>query len=127
MDFTKGKLIKTHIEDESLQNHTAFGYDHCFIKSNEENSEIAILVDPKSKRRLTVSSSLPTVVCYSTNYPNKEVKFNVLNNKLQKYHGITLECQYIPNGINMENENKAIYKANEKYSHYISYNFDVVL
>ena len=127
MDFTNEKEIGLHINDESLQNHTAFGYDHCFIKTDTSNDVIAILKDEVSKRRLTVSTSLPSVVCYSTNYPDDTMDFNVKNNKLNKYHAITLECQYVPNGINMENVNKAIFKENEKYSHYISYNFDIML
>ena len=76
---------------------------------------------------MTVSTSLPSVVCYSTNYPDDTMDFNVTNNKLNKYHAITLVCQYVPNGINMENVNNAIFKENEKYSHYISYNFDIML
>lgn len=127
MDFTKGKKIKTHIEDSSLQNHTAFGYDHCFIKANEKEDIIAVLSDDVSKRKLTVKSSLPTVVCYSNNYVDSQLKFNVLNEKLLKYHAITLECQHIPNGINMENVEKSLFEANEKYSHYVSYIFEIML
>lgn len=127
MDFKNAKKIGKDILDLSLQNHTSFGYDHCFIKEDENLDVIAILSDEISKRRLTVSTSLPSIVCYSTNYPDQSMDFNVLNNKLLKYHAITLECQYIPNGINMDNVNKAIYKENEKYSNYISYNFDIML
>lgn len=127
MDFTQGKLIGKHIEDNSLQNHISFGYDHCFIKTSKDNDLIAILSDNVTKRRLTLYTSLPSVVCYSTNYPDGSIKFNVLNDKLKKYDAITLECQYIPNGINMDNVDKALFNENEKYSHYISYNFDIML
>ena len=42
----------------------------------------------------------------------------------QKYHAICLECQYVPNGINMENVNKALFKKNEEYNEFIKYKFE---
>lgn len=125
MNFQFGHKIGKYIEDESLQNHKAFGYDHCFIKKDLSNDKIAILSDNKSKRRLTVYTSLPTVVCYSTNYP-LNFDFNVNSTKISKYHAITLECQYIPNGINMVNEESALYEPNNHYNHYVRYHFDLI-
>lgn len=125
MNFLRKRKIGKYIEDDSLQNHRAFGYDHCFIKKDLNDDKIAILQDNKSKRRLTVYTSLPTVVCYSTNYPPK-IDFNVNTTKIAKYHAITLECQFIPNGINMNDEDSALFEANNHYNHYVKYHFDII-
>ena len=125
MNFQFGHKIGKYIEDESLQNHKSFGYDHCFIKKDLNKDIIAILSDRKSKRRLTVYTSLPTVVCYSTNYP-LPIDFNVNSTKINKYHAITLECQFIPNGINMNDEESALFEPNHHYNHYVRYHFDLI-
>lgn len=124
MDFQKAHKINKYIEDDSLINHQAFGYDHCFIKKDLNEKEIAILEDKKSHRKLILSTSYPTVVCYSLNYP-LDVDFLPTNFKASKYHAITLECQYIPNGINMENQDKAILRKGEVYNEYVNYHFIV--
>ena len=74
-----------------------------------------------SKRKLTVKTSYPSIVCYTCNYP---ANITINGNKINQHQSICLECQYIPNGINMENVNKAIFKANEIYEEYITYQFD---
>lgn len=124
MDFTKLHKISKYINDESLQNHKALGYDHCFIKQDIQNSTIAILKDEKSKRNLTIKTSYPSIVVYTCNYPSS-FDFNRNRFKISKHHAICLECQFIPNGINMDNVNKAILKKDEVYNHYINYKFDI--
>lgn len=125
MDFRKMHKLGEYIYDESLQKHTARGYDHCFIKENLSNPEIAIMQDDISGRKLTVKTSYPTLVCYSGCYP-ADCDFNKEGFKIKQYHSVCLECQYIPNGINMENEDKAILKKGEEYNHYINYSFDII-
>lgn len=122
MSFMKPHKIKKYINDDSLQNHTAKGYDHCYLKEDEFVEEIAILKDRKSKRSLTIKTSYPSIVVYTTNYP-ASFDFSTNRYKISKHHGICLECQYVPNGINMENVNKAILRKDETYYHYISYSF----
>lgn len=125
MDFRNKHELIDYIFDSSLQNHTANGYDHCFIKEDLTNPEIAILEDEISGRKLTVSTSYPSIVCYSGCYP-KEIPFNKEGFKIGQYHSVCLECQYIPNGINMENVDKALIKEGEIYSNYIRYQFDII-
>lgn len=124
MDFTTMHKIGDYINDETLQNHQANGYDHCWIKTNSNDSKIAILQDDISKRRLTVYTSYPAIVCYAGCYP---ASFKFLKDlTISKYYSMCVECQFIPNGINMENVDKAILKQNETYNHYIKYHFDIV-
>lgn len=125
MDFRSKHELIDYIYDSSLQDHTAKGYDHCFIKENLHNPEIAVLEDKESGRKLTVSTSYPAIVCYSGCYP-KKFEFNEEGFYIGQYHSVCLECQYIPNGINMNNVEKAILKEGEVYSHYINYQFDII-
>ena len=120
MDFRDNHKIGKYILDETLQNHTARGYDHCFIKENEEDDLLAILTDNESGISLSISSSYPSVVVYSGNYPD-DFPFNKERIKNIKFHAICLEAQFVPNGINMSDVNPAILRKDEKYSHYIKY------
>lgn len=115
MDFTKGHKINKYINDTSLQNHKAKGYDHCFIKTNPNEDIIAILHDKKSHRKLIVSTSYPAIVCYTYNYPVENI-FSEKN--ITKHHAIALECQYIPNDLK-----NAYLKKDQLYKHYIKYSF----
>ena len=124
MDFTKGHEIGKYIEDPYLQNHTSFGYDHFFVKTKEEDSFAAKLENKKEGISLTIHTSYPAVVVYTDNYPTKMEYENCKHEK--KYQAIALECQYIPNGINMENVDKALLKPNEQYKEYISYTFEEI-
>lgn len=123
MDFRNKHKLKDYIYDESLQKHTAFGYDHCWLKEDVNNPLVAVLEDEESGRRVKVSTSYPSIVCYSGCYP-KDYDFNKEHIKIEQYHSVCLECQYIPNGINMDNVDKAILKKGEEYNHYIHYNFE---
>ena len=123
MDFRNKHKLKDFIYDESLQKHTALGYDHCWLKEDVNNPLVAVLEDEESGRRVKVSTSYPSIVCYSGCYP-KDYDFNKEHIKIEQYHSVCLECQYIPNGINMDNVDKAILKKGEEYNHYIHYNFE---
>ncbi len=125
MDFQKAHHIKDFIHDDSLISHIANGYDHCFIKKNQQDPLIAILEDEESKRKLTIETSYPAIVCYTCNYP-KDFAFNASKIHIKKHHAICFECQYVPNGINFHHKSihNGLLKANEKYKHYIHYHFD---
>jgi len=123
-DFREMHEIGKFINDPSLQDHIAKGYDHCFLKADESNPLVAVLKDDISGRKLSVYTSYPAVVCYAGCYPG-EFEFNETKFKIQKHHAVCLECQYVPNGINMEDVDKAILRKGETYNHYIRYHFDV--
>ena len=125
MDFRNMHAIKDYIYDESLQNHTALGYDHCFIKENVNDSKIAVLQDEQSGRRLTIHTSYPAVVYYAGCYPGG-YDFNKNGMKIKQYHSTCLECQFIPNNINMDSDKTSILRKDEKYSQYIVYCLDLI-
>ena len=123
MDFRDGHLVGKYIEDESLQNHKAKGYDHCFIKEDEADDLLAIVSDSESGIKLKISSSYPSVVFYSGCYPDS-YPFNADRISNVKYHALCLEPQFIPNGLNMEGVADGILKPEEKYNHFIKYEFE---
>lgn len=123
-DFRKMHPVGQYINDDSLQNHIAKGYDHCFLKEDVKNPLVAVLFDEMTGRKLSVYTSYPAVVCYAGCYPNT-FDFNEDRIKILKHHSVCLECQYVPNGINMDGVDKAILRKGEKYNHYITYKFDV--
>lgn len=122
MDFTNGHAIGLYINDPYLQNHTSFGYDHFFVKTNENEPFAASLYNKDLDIRLTVKTSYPAIVVYTDNYPTK-MKYEGVDSE-KKYQAIALECQYIPNGINMDGVNKALLKPEEEFHEYISYSFE---
>ncbi len=124
MDFRKSHAIQDYIYDDGLQNHKAKGYDHCWMKSDEQKELIAVLYDDISKRKLSVSTSYPAIVCYAGCYPEK-LLFQENQISIQPYHSICLECQFIPNGINMDKVDSAILKKGDRYLHNIRYKFEV--
>ena len=126
MDFRDGKLIGTHINSPFLQDHAYLGYDHPFI-FDDQNYEIcnATLLDPVSLRQVEVYTTYPSMVIYSNNYPSNK-PMNDKETLDSKHDAICLECQFIPNGINVDSdEDKAILDVGEVYHHMTRYSFKV--
>lgn len=122
MDFRKPHAIGAYIDNPYLQNHTSFGYDHFFVKENKDNAFIARLKDIEENVELTIYTSYPAVVVYTDNYPTK-MEFDGCKNEA-KYQAIALECQDIPNLINMKGHENDTLKPGEKFRQYIRYHFE---
>lgn len=126
MDFRKFKKIGTHMFDASLKDHAAYGYDHFFMfeEANENKPQI-IYQEKESGRRLKVYTDYDGVVIYTCNYPRgEEVQ---LNHNISLHDSICIECQYIPNAINMEDYKElTIQRKNQKYQHRIRFEFDTI-
>lgn len=122
MDFRKPHKIGKYINDPYLQNHTSFGYDHFFVKEDKEKALIAKLKDVEENVELKVYTSYPAVVVYTDNYPTN-MKFIGVD-KEQKYQAIALECQDIPNLINMRGHLDDTLKEEQDFLQYIIYQFE---
>lgn len=123
MDFTTPKQIKKDILDPSLELSVASGIDHYFL-FDKQSYEIpnVILEDKQSNIKLSIYTTNPGVVVYTYNYPNKK---NLLFGKNIKNTAIALECQHLPNGINMNLHDKSILKHNDSYTEYVKWVFEV--
>jgi len=126
MDFQEFKNIGKHMFDHFLKDHAAYGYDHFFMfeKKDLENPQI-IYQDLESGRRLKVYTSYPGVVIYTCNYPRgEEVQ---IGHNIGLHDSICIECQHIPNAINMEEfkEDTVQHKGIE-YTNSIRFEFDTI-
>lgn len=128
MDFRQAKKIGKNINDKSIYNYTN-GYDHCYVlnKTGLEH-KAAIVTDKENNTKLTVYTTYPCVVVYTTNYPDGLIMAGK-NNKLEKNDAICLECQYIPNGINMKKIHKrqrGLLKRKANYDETIIFQFEII-
>jgi len=122
MDFRKEKTIKESFDYDFPQMELTNGLDHTFLLSEANNA--ITMIDYKSGRKMEVSTSYPSVVIYSYNFPNDEkLKYGKIGSK---HDGICFETQYEPDGINHENMNSAILKPNEDYYEKTEYKFSIV-
>lgn len=121
MDFNKPKEIGRDIEADYWQLRLTNGYDHAWLLDSDKDQ--VELYDEKSGRKMTVSTTYPSVVVYSYNFPNDE---KLRNGKCgSKYDGICFETQYEPDGINHEKLNHAILEAGQKYYEKTEYRFTI--
>jgi aldose 1-epimerase len=117
-DFTEPKPLKNGVL--ALSNTAQKGLDHCFIKS--VGPWVGSLYEPKTQRRLHVYSDYPSVVIYTHNFSSKKPLNTMVPQGI--HSSITFECQYEPDGIHHKDLNSAILKKNDKYQHYIDFEFE---
>lgn len=118
-DFTTLTNIKDNF-DKHEENFSRGGIDHNYIFGYLGAKEVAVLKNDKLS--LSVSSDLPCVHVYTSNFIDElNGKYGL---KYYKHWGICLECDYYPNGINYKDVLVPIIKANEEVKHYIKYTID---
>ena len=121
MDFRNEHQIIDYYNDESIQNHSTKGYDHCYILNDHDlNKCVASLYSKESGYKLNVYTTYPCIVLYTTNYPGEDEILSGI--KPQIMQGVCLECQYMPNSINYSDE--TIFKKDEQYHHTIIFSFE---
>lgn len=120
--FKKEHLIKDYIDDDSLQNSSYKGYDHQYLlNKNEDNKCVAILSYGKSKLSLMIYTTYPCLTIYSNNYPTNLECYGDVNDS--KYLSLCLEAQYVPNGINIKDQEFGYVNKMTPYHHKIKYSF----
>lgn len=118
-DFTTLTNIKDNFNKHE-ENFSRGGIDHNYIFGYLGAKEVAVLKNDKLS--LSVSSDLPCVHVYTSNFIDElNGKYGL---KYYKHWGICLECDYYPNGINYKDVLVPIIKANEEVKHYIKYTID---
>lgn len=117
-DFREFHEIGERIHEEHEQLKFANGYDHSFL------ADQAVLYDPVSGRKLTVSTTLPAIQVYTGNF----LEGGCLGKHGKPYEnrdGVALETQFLPNSIHIEKEPKVILRQGQKYESVTSYKFEV--
>lgn len=99
-DFRKPTLIKEKINQSNPQLELARGIDHCFVINREDTC--AVLFDPVSGRKLTLSTTEPGIQVYTGNYLDKSFigKGGIAYGKRA---AICLETQHFPDSCSHEN------------------------
>lgn len=121
-DFRDFHEIGERIHEDHEQIRYAGGYDHSYLVS--EAADQAVLYDPKSGRKLIVSTTLPCIQVYTANF-----LAGGCNGKHGKPYenrdGVALEAQFLPNSIHIEKEPRVILRKGEQYHAVTSYRFEV--
>jgi aldose 1-epimerase len=120
-DFTSPHAIGERIDTKDTQLLNAGGYDHAFIL-NKNDGEIIVLEDPKSKRRMEITTTEACVVCYSGNFLNNDLTVQE-NVPLQKRSGVCLETQYYPDAINQDFFPTKILQPGDFYRYETTFSF----
>jgi aldose 1-epimerase len=116
-DFTKKKAVGKDIEQ-------AGGYDHCFILSSKSKqlAEFALVVDPVSGRTMRISTTLPAVQLYTSNFlQGKEVGKGKI--AYPKHAGMCFETQYYPDSPNQEQFPSCIFSKDRNFRHTTVFTF----
>lgn len=121
-DFRKFRRIGERINDEHEQLAFAGGYDHPYILSDQ--TEQITLLHEETGRKLTVSTNLPTVQLYTSNFleggfPGKGGRAN------ENRDGVCLETQFMPNAVNLEEKQQVILRKEDRYAVFTAFKFEV--
>ena len=89
MDFRKKKRIGKHIDDSSIADVRARGYDHYYL-FNKDNNQITLESD---HFKLIIDTDFKGAVIYSDNY---STQMDVLNSKENVHRGLAIEPEDSP-------------------------------
>lgn len=122
-DFRKGRKIREGVNSNNPQNLlVGQGYDHPFLLDHEGETNIKLL-DHESGRKVTIETDQPSVVVYSSNQLAGD--FTIRGVLAQKYIGICLETQGLPDAIHHSHFPSTILHPDEKYQSATKYTFEV--
>ncbi|MDP4083241.1 MAG: aldose epimerase family protein [Bacillota bacterium] len=122
-DFQIGRKIVDGVNSNHPQNIlVGNGYDHPFLLNENNNNEILVM-DSESGRKLTIETDQPAVVLYTSNQlPDS---FSIRGIQSEKYLGLCLETQGLPDSIHHPHFPSSILKKEEVYCSVTKYKFSV--
>lgn len=133
-DFSQEKPIGQDFMQDGDQA-IAGGYDHAFIFDTDlskgqacdgqplnNQQALVTLRSPNKDVTMLVATTKPAIQFYSGNFLDNTPG---ATKRYQKYHGLALETQYLPDGPNHPEWGKSsgVLKAGEQYQHTTSYQF----
>lgn len=117
-DYTTPTPLGNNINNPTLMNHRSHGMDHIFLFDDiNKNVPSAILFDKKTKRKMTLYTNYPAMICYCGNFPTGEI--NMSNQKEEDNYGITFET-IIPT----DDHKKITFTPEKPYSFFAKYKFN---
>lgn len=122
-DFRTAKPIGQDIHAENEQLHFGGGYDHNFCIDGKGMRPCGILMSPKTRIKMYISTDMPGVQIYTGNYlaevPGKSGSIYRANS------GIAIETQYYPDSLAHPEFPSPILKADQEYRSTTVYQFSV--
>ena len=117
-DFRLEKKIGKDLQSSHPQIRLANGYDHCFVTKAKdgETVPVAILSDPQSGRKMTLSSNQPGLQLYTANWLTPEVH-DFEGKPLRPYHAVCMEPQQFPDAPNRPDFPTPVLRPGEIYRH----------
>ena len=123
-DFRKATAVGARIDEANDQLKIAGGYDHDWVLDGPMGTlkEAARVVDPKSGRVLTVSTTEPGVQFYSGNFLDGTYK-GKSGVAYAKHAGLCLETQHFPDSPNHPQFPSTQLRPGEEYHYTTIYRF----
>lgn len=128
MDFTTEHTVGRDINDDFIPLKYGKGYDHCWVVDGYDGvteTEVAVLTDPKSGRRVTISSNLPGAQVYSGNWLTGS-PLGKGGYDYRDYDAVAIECQGLPDSPNHKQFPSTVLMPEEELSNTIRFRFSTV-
>ena len=128
MDFLDFRVIGSRIGADFPALKFAKGYDTCFAAEGyamnpSEMRELAVLRSPRSRRRLTVSSTQPGIQVYTGNWLAGAPE-SISGHEYSDYDGVALEWQHFPDSPNHPEFPSTELLPGQEYDETIIFQFD---
>ncbi len=127
MDFTSPKALGSDIKLEFPALVYGKGYDNCWCIDSYtpgKMAEAAVLTDPASGRRLTVTTDQPGVQVYTGNWLAGSPA-NKAGRSYDDYDGVAIECQDFPDSPNKRAFPSTRLNPGEEYTRHINFKFSI--
>ncbi len=121
-DFRGGRRVEDGIDTSHPQNLVAsHGYDHFFL-FDQEKKAAAIVEDPISGRKMTVETTQPGVVFYTSNTLGDGLE--LLERQSEDHLGLCLETQSSPASLHLDGFPSIMLKKEERYNQKTIFRFE---
>lgn len=125
MDFREARKVGERIDEDFEALKIAGGYDQAMVlREGNGVRKAAVLRDPKSGRRLEISTDAPAVQVYTGNFMNGREKGKG-GVGYGKRTAICLETEAFPDAPNQPEFPSAVLRPGETYRHTMKMNFSV--
>lgn len=114
-------VCKTEFDFRTLRPVTHGGFDHCYILNGES---CAVLYDPSSGRRMTVTTDMPGVQLYCAGMLSE--RRGKHGSVMGKNSGLCLETEFFPDTPNHPEFPSCTVRAGERFTSRTVYAFDAI-
>lgn len=125
-DFTTAHAIGEYRHLTDIQLKWNRGYNHCYVLEDTCGLKpAAVLTHLQSRRKLTVSTTLPSVLFYSAGYLQSE-SIGKQGGRLIPDTGVCLETQFYPDSPAHDSFPSTLLRVGDIYEHITKYKFETI-